>query len=58
MSKASNYGSTMQIEYKPSVNISGNASAEEVRQGISMGLDDLRAMLTDIQRENNRVSFA
>jgi TP901 family phage tail tape measure protein len=58
MSKASNYGSTMQIEYKPNVNISGNASAEEVRQGISMGLDDLRAMLTDIQRENNRVSFA
>jgi hypothetical protein len=49
---------TIQVNYNPNVVINGNASSEEVRQGVTLGLEDLKEMLKEIQRENSRVSFA
>jgi hypothetical protein len=45
------------VNYNPEITIQGNASKEDVQSAMSLSLDELRNMILEIQRENNRVSF-
>lgn len=51
-------GSSIQVSYNPVITVRGNASKEDITEALSLSLDDLRAMLAEIQREDMRVSFA
>lgn len=47
----------IQVSFNPTITIQGNAGKDDVRRALEISLDDLRAMLTELQREDNRVSF-
>lgn len=54
---SSNPGSNIQLEYKPQIVIQGSATQEDIQKALSLSLDDLREMLTQIQQENTRTAF-
>jgi hypothetical protein len=50
-------GGGVQVSFSPTINIQGNASKDDVQSALSLSLDELRNMLSEIERENGRVSF-
>ena len=48
----------IQVIYSPNITVQGGASEKEVQNALSMGLDDLKAMLEEIVAEKQRVSFS
>lgn len=48
----------IQISFKPTITIQGNATREEIQKGLELSMDDLREMIVQIQKENSRVSFS
>lgn len=50
-------GGTIQLYYNQVVNIQGNASEENIQRAFSIGLDELREMLAELQREDRRTAF-
>jgi hypothetical protein len=45
------------VSFSPNVTVQGSATKEDVQGALSLTLDQLREMISDIQRENQRVSF-
>jgi TP901 family phage tail tape measure protein len=56
-SRAETASGGIQVSYSPAITIQGSASKEDVKSAMSLSLDELRDMILEIQRENNRVSF-
>jgi TP901 family phage tail tape measure protein len=52
-----NNSQNVSITFNPSVTIQGSATKEDVQGALSLTLDELRNMINEIQRENQRVSF-
>lgn len=50
-------GKNVQIIFSPIITIQGSASREEVRSALTLSIDELREMLTEIQREDKRAAF-
>ncbi|MBE5910884.1 phage tail tape measure protein [Pseudobutyrivibrio sp.] len=50
-------GSNFTVSFNPVITVQGNASREDISSALSLTLEDLREMLTEIQREDNRVAF-
>ncbi|MCM1058312.1 MAG: phage tail tape measure protein [Firmicutes bacterium] len=50
-------GKTFQLSYSPVITIQGNASKEDVQSALAINLDDLREMIKELQREEQRTSF-
>lgn len=50
-------GSNFAVSFNPVITVQGNASREDISSALSLTLEDLREMLTEIQREDNRVAF-
>ena len=48
---------TIQVSYSPEIKIYGNASREDVQEVLSLSLEELREMIIELQREDNRVAF-
>lgn len=56
--EGSGTGGSISVSFNPVITIQGSASREDVSQAMSLSLEELRTMLAEIQREDNRVSFA
>lgn len=56
-SQEHNTGKSIQVSYTPEIKIYGNASKEDVQGALSLSLEELREMIVEIQREDNRVAF-
>ncbi len=50
-------GKSVQIVFSPNITIQGAASKDEVRSALTLGIDELREMLSEIQREGKRTAF-
>lgn len=53
---ASNFGD-IKIEFNPVITIQGNADKREVREAVSIGINELREMIDDIVKERERTAF-
>ena len=47
----------IQITLSPNITIQGNATKDEVHSALTISINELREMLIEINRENERVSF-
>ncbi|MCM1045639.1 MAG: phage tail tape measure protein [Candidatus Gastranaerophilales bacterium] len=47
----------IQVSFSPTITIQGNASKDDVHGALTMTLEELREMLMEIKREDQRVSF-
>ena len=47
----------MQITFSPTITIQGNATRDEVQQGLTIGMNDLKRMIKEISAEQARTTF-
>ncbi|MDE6053162.1 MAG: hypothetical protein K2G55_05250, partial [Lachnospiraceae bacterium] len=57
MSNSENAGKSIHVVFNPTITIQGAASKDEVQSALTRSIDDLREMLTEIQREDKRAAF-
>lgn len=54
---ASGHGGNVSVEFRPVINISGNADESTVQRVMALSLDELRRMLLNLQRDERRLSY-
>ncbi len=45
------------MEFRPVINISGNADESTVQRVMALSMDELRRMLLNLQRDERRLSY-
>lgn len=53
----SGQGGNVSVEFRPVINISGNADESMVQRVMSLSVDELRRMLLNLQRDERRLSY-
>ena len=53
----SGHGGNVSVEFRPVINISGNADESTVRRVMALSMDELRRMLLNLQRDERRLSY-
>lgn len=54
---ASGHGGNVSVEFRPVINISGNADESTVQRVMALSMDELRRMLLNLQRDERRLSY-
>lgn len=54
---ASAHGGNVSVEFRPVINISGNADESTVQRVMALSMDELRRMLLNLQRDERRLSY-
>lgn len=54
---ASRHGGNVSVEFRPVINISGNADESTVQRVMALSMDELRRMLLNLQRDERRLSY-
>ena len=54
---ASGHGGNVSVEFRPVINISGNADESTVQRVMALSMDELRWMLLNLQRDERRLSY-
>lgn len=53
----SGHGGNVSVEFRPVINISGNADESTVQRVMALSMDELRRMLLNLQRDERRLSY-
>lgn len=54
---APGHGGNVSVEFRPVINISGNADESTVQRVMALSMDELRRMLLNLQRDERRLSY-
>lgn len=54
---SSGHGENVSVEFRPVINISGNADESTVQRVMALSMDELRRMLLNLQRDERRLSY-